>query len=529
TPLLALMIKTYYDATKDLAFVTEALPLLKIEHEFWESYRSVNITYTRNSASSLFDKRQSKSQIVNSKIATYGPDLFSTDSSNSTLLRPESYSSDVAIVAAAARTTAPNLFSSSLTGSGLYAATEAGTTPSIQFADKDTVTQAPNLFGRRSLSRRTIDIPTSNPFAGFTKDQLTVLGSVEINTTIAVSLNSILYQAEMIIADLIELVDNKTSPECTSYRSRAEDRRQLLLDLTYNSESGLFADYHLASGKQTDIWSITSLWPYWAFGESLPEGGAQKAVDNFDFLHQRFPGGMPNTLYNTSLSWDYPNVQPPLQHMAVRSSQNAQTQGCSNSSSHGTPCGNIAASIAQSMVNTAFCNWYTTGGSIDNVLNPYDDATGNATGADFGSFSIGPDGNVITTTSAASQGDYSWTNGINLWLLSQYKSQLQMPSCPNIKLNLVTQTPSPSSPATYYTTAASPLPSYAAGSSLPATRYSTAPPPPLTSSTYSSGRSCVRKRVCTQCRRTVVHKWVSRNNGADCMISNRKRSPLQLG
>ncbi|KAI9504555.1 Six-hairpin glycosidase-like protein, partial [Coemansia spiralis] len=266
TPLLALMIKTYYDATKDLAFVTEALPLLKIEHEFWESYRSVNITYTRNSASSLFDKH----------------------SSNSTLLRPESYSSDVAIVAAAARTTAPNLFSSSLTGSGLYAATEAGTTPSIQFADKDT-------------------------------DQLTVLGSVEINTTIAVSLNSILYQAEMIIADLIELVDNKTSPECTSYRSRAEDRRQLLLDLTYNSESGLFADYHLASGKQTDIWSITSLWPYWAFGESLPEGGAQKAVDNFDFLHQRFPGGMPNTLYNTSLSWDYPNVQPPLQHMAVRS------------------------------------------------------------------------------------------------------------------------------------------------------------------------------------------------------------------
>ncbi|KAJ2667975.1 hypothetical protein GGI25_006503 [Coemansia spiralis] len=95
------------------------------------------------------------------------------------------------------------------------------------------------------------------------------------------------------------------------------------------------------------------------------------------------------------------------------------------------------------MVNTAFCNWYTTGGSIDNVLNPYDDATGNATGADFGSFSIGPDGNAITTTSAASQGDYSWTNGISLWLLGQYKTQLQMPSCPNIKLNLVTQTHSP--------------------------------------------------------------------------------------
>ncbi|KAJ1665067.1 hypothetical protein IW140_003780 [Coemansia sp. RSA 1813] len=533
-PLLALMVKTYYEATQDLDFVKEALPLLKIEHGFWEMYRSVNITYTTGGSSSDggLRKRQSGSgNPASAKVATYGPDLFSTASNDDTQLRPESYSSDYD--ASKTQTSAPNLFSS-LSGSDLYAASEAGTSPGVQYADAKTATQGPDLFGRRSLSRRDIEIPTTNPFASFTETELIVLGSTQINSTIAVNLNSIIYQAELIIADFIELVENNTSPECVSYRARAAERRQTLLDLTYDAETGLFSDYHLESGSNTEIWSMSSLWPYWAFGDSLPSDGVQKALENIDFLHSKFPGGLPNTLYNSSLPWDYPYIQPPMQHMAVRSAQNAENHACKNSNStYSAPCGGTAAKIAQSTVNSAFCNWYTTGGSINNVLNSYEHAASNSSGVSFGSFTIGPDGNIVTTTSRSSQGNYAWTNGINIWILDSYKAQLQMPSCPNIKLNLVEHTPPPPPPPPHPTPTPTPTPTppsppppqtYTTVAPPPPTSYyTTSPLPPLTSY-YSSRRSCVRKRVCRRCHRVVKRKWVSRDNGANCVNPNKKRA-----
>ncbi|KAJ2519673.1 hypothetical protein H4217_002545 [Coemansia sp. RSA 1939] len=528
-PLLALMVKTYYEATQDLAFVTEALPLLKIEHDFWEMYRSVNVTYTRGSTDSLGKRDSGSGSKANAKVATYGPDLFSTVSDNGTQLRPESYSAD--FEAAKTQTTAPDLFST-LSGSNLYAASEAGTSPGVQYADVKTATQGPSLFGRRSLLRRDIDIPTANPFAAFTEPQLLVLGSTEINSTIAVNLNSIIYQAELIIADFIELVENSTTPECVSYRDRAAERRQMLLDLTYDAESGLFSDYHLASGKKTEIWSMSSLWPYWAFGDSLPSDGAQKALNNIDFLHGKFPGGLPNTLYNSSLPWDYPNIQPPMQHMAVRSAQNAEDYTCKKSTTgaYDTPCGGTAAKIAQSTVNSAFCNWYTTGGSIDNVLNSYGEAPANSSGVNFGSFVLGPDGDIDTTTSGKAQGNYAWTNGINIWLFDNYKAQLQMPSCPNIKLNLVEHTqsplPSPSPSPTYApspthpTTVPAPPTIYTPPPPQPTSYYT--PPPPLTSA-YPSGKSCVRKRVCRRCHRVVKRIWAAGNGDAGCKNPYTKR------
>ncbi|KAJ2552420.1 hypothetical protein EV175_003322 [Coemansia sp. RSA 1933] len=528
-PLLALMVQTYYEATQDLDFVVEALPLLMMEHEFWELYRSVDITYTNDSTYNGLGKRQSDSgSSLSAKVATYGPDLFSSTFNNSTLLRPELYSSDYQ--AAKTQTNAPNLFSS-LTGSDLYAASESGTSPGVQNADLKEATQGPDLFSRRSLSRRDIEIPSTNPFAAFTEPELIVLGSTQINSTIAVNLNSIIYQAEIIIADFIQLVNGSATTECVSYRSRAAERRQTLIDLTYDADTGLFSDYHLATGSKTDIWSMSSLWPYWAFGDSLPSGSAQMALENIEFLHQKFPGGLPNTLYNSSLPWDYPYIQPPMQHMAVSSAQNAENYACASSNSTSSAsCGGTAAKIAQSTVNSAFCNWYTTGGSISDVLNSYENAPAGSSGTNFGSFSIGSDGNIVTTTSSSSgsQGGFAWTNGINIWLLDNYKTQLQMPSCPNIKLNLVEQTTSYSSAvitSTQQTSypASTPL---SVSTSTEETGYPVSTPsedtgypestPAQQESSSLSRRSCVRKRVCRRCYRTVTHKWVSRNGGADC-------------
>ncbi|KAJ2235675.1 hypothetical protein IWW45_002397 [Coemansia sp. RSA 485] len=442
-PLLALMVKTYFEATNDLAFVAQALPLLKREHAFWDEHRSVNITYTRKSAGSSLDKRDDL-EVVTTKTTTYGPNLFSTaiDTSNGggssgPYLRPESYSSDYVLAKTAE--SGPQLFSTALATGALYAASEAGTVPSVQYANRSVATAGPSLFST-ALRRRSLDIPSDNPFAAFTKDQLNVLSVANINNTIAVNLNSILYQVEAIIANLTMAVNNNTeTKECLGYKKRAESRRQMLMDLAYNPDTGLFADYHLESGKHADVWSINSLWAYWAFGDSIPAGGAGRALENISQLHQRFPGGLPNTLYNTTLSWDYPHIKPPLQHMVIKSADNSEKNLGNGYNSYSEYKG-TAAKIAQSTIDTAFCNWYTTGGNIPGVLNSYDYSTSNSSGASLGTFDIDASGNEVTTTDSSSAGGFTWTTGITIWLLDQYKAQNMMPSCPNIKLNLVNKT-----------------------------------------------------------------------------------------
>ncbi|KAJ2458241.1 hypothetical protein GGI02_006031, partial [Coemansia sp. RSA 2322] len=328
-----------------------------------------------------------------------------------------------------------DLFTTAIPTDNLYAATEAGTFPSIQYASLKTANEGASLFST-ALRRRAVDVPASNPFAAFTDTELKVLGSININSTIAVNLNSIMYQVETIIANFTALLNNGTeTAECANYRQRASERRQTLLDLAYNPSTGLFSDFHLSSGEQTDVWSVNAMWPYWAFGDSLPAESGQKALDSISQLHQRFSGGLPNTLYNSSLDWDYPKVQPPLQNMAINSVLGIQQcAGAGNSSAAGTP--GFEVSLVQNSINSAFCNWYTTGGSIPGVLNQYGSASGGSKGASFEFYVLGEDGDITTTSDTGDQGDYTWTNGVMIWLLGMFSSQVSIPTCPNIVLNL---------------------------------------------------------------------------------------------
>ncbi|KAJ2320366.1 hypothetical protein IWW52_001416 [Coemansia sp. RSA 2704] len=471
-PLLALMVNDYYQATKDLLFVAEALPLLVKEHEFWDMYRSVNITYTPNSAT--LSKRQNPG-IVTSKVSTLGPDLFSTASSTSSAFtRPENFLADTAT--AKTELASPQLFSTAQNSGSLYAASEAGTMPSVQYANRTTAEVGPSLFST-ATRRRSLDIPTTNPFASFTRDQLLVLGSIGINDTAAVNINSILYQAESIIANFYQLAAyGNNTHESIAYSRLANRRRQTLIDLAYNPQTGLFADYHISTSQHADIWSINSLWSFWAFSDTLPAESAHSALESLSELHDKFPGGLPNTFYNTTLLWDWPNVQSPLQHMAIQSAAKAENHPIYRKRSGS----GVAAGIAQSTLGAAFCNWYTTGGSIDGVLNSYDHATGSSAGASFGSYAIGADGNIITSTDSSDPGDYAWSNAVTLWIFDQYKSQLQIPTCPNIKLNIVEHT------------TPTPMPT-----PTPTSTFS--PPPPI--STY-----CTVRRKCTHCKCRVKRR-----------------------
>ncbi|KAJ1957773.1 hypothetical protein EC988_000660 [Linderina pennispora] len=437
-PLLALMIKTYYEATKDLEFVKAALPLLKKEHTFWETYRGVNVTYTRNATVSLGKRQSSGFQLATTLLSTFGPVLSSQalptgndqKSLSSFTPRPETYTQDLTL--ATQLKTSVQLSKMALTSSDLLAASEAGTVPSVQYVSPVDVTVFPQL-SKMALRRRAATIgDLVNPFAKYNSTQLNILGSVAVNDTIAVNLNSILYQAELIIADFEELVYKNVTADCKAYRLRAEQRRQALFDLTYNEKTGFFNDFHLEANKRTDIWSLSALWPYWAFGDKMPAAGAELALTAVSNLYDRYPNGLPNTLFNTSQAWDYPHVNPPMQQMLVKSAETVEKHlGISDELS--TKLKGISTRVVQGTINQAFCDWYANGGSIDGVLDQ--NSVGSSTSANS-SYQINADGSL----SSVSNADINpmRTNGIAMWLFASYSSKIEIPKCPDLELKVVT-------------------------------------------------------------------------------------------
>lgn len=94
--------------------------------------------------------------------------------------------------------------------------------------------------------------------------------------------------------------------------------------------------------------------------------------------------------------------------------------------------------VANRYMSSVFCSWYSTGGSIPGLLPRLPDETLNLT------FSLDSTGRMFEKESlfdidvAGSGGEYvvqagfGWTNGIALWIASQYGSVLSTPSCPTI-------------------------------------------------------------------------------------------------
>jgi len=94
--------------------------------------------------------------------------------------------------------------------------------------------------------------------------------------------------------------------------------------------------------------------------------------------------------------------------------------------------------VANRYVASVFCSWYATGGSIPGLLPRLSNATLNVTGA------TGDDGHLFEKFSAldvdsagrggeyAVQAGFGWTNGVLLWVASEFKDVLVRPTCPPI-------------------------------------------------------------------------------------------------
>jgi len=148
----------------------------------------------------------------------------------------------------------------------------------------------------------------------------------DLNT---VALNSLLYKYEMDIAFLIkEVYQNHFEYEgrvftSEEWLSRAEQRKQLMNNLMWNENDGVYYDYNFKTKEQQKIASATNYYPIWA-GLATKNQASRMVKRLFDVLVQK--GGISGTsdlldkmnMDAPQRQWDYPNGWAPHQMLIWR-------------------------------------------------------------------------------------------------------------------------------------------------------------------------------------------------------------------
>jgi len=94
--------------------------------------------------------------------------------------------------------------------------------------------------------------------------------------------------------------------------------------------------------------------------------------------------------------------------------------------------------VANRYVTSVFCSWYATGGSIPGLLPRLPNSTLEIThstdqdGYLFEKFSALDVDNSGQGGEYTVQAGFGWTNGVLLWVVSEYMDVLNRPACPNI-------------------------------------------------------------------------------------------------
>ena len=141
------------------------------------------------------------------------------------------------------------------------------------------------------------------------------LRTLETTELIPVDLNSLLYNAERVIAALRAFRHGTGDDEVARrFTGLAEVRRQAILAM-YHPAHGFFFDVRWRTGERvTDRPSLAAAAPLY-FGIATPEQGQRVAARlERDFLK---PGGFVTTNFASGQQWDAPNGWPPLEWLTI--------------------------------------------------------------------------------------------------------------------------------------------------------------------------------------------------------------------
>ncbi|KAL2270867.1 hypothetical protein VTJ83DRAFT_238 [Remersonia thermophila] len=413
-PLLTLMVKTYIEYTNDTSILDRALPLLIKEHDFWTNNRSVSITAPNGKQYTL------------NRYAV-----------NNNQPRPESYREDYITA----------------TNQSYYA--ESG----IIYPVKNPLneTEIANVYANLAsgaesgwdYSSRWLRTPNDAA-----NDVYFPLRSIDVTSLVPVDLNAILYQNEVIIAELLEKTGNSSG--AATFVAAAQKRSEAMFDLMWNATHWSYFDYNLTSSSQRVyvpvdpdatagekgqapegyqvLFDVAQLYPFWtgAAPASLKANplAVKLAYARVEEMLKVRPGAIPATNFRSGQQWDQPNVWPPLQHILMKGLLNTPpTFGESDPAYLSVQ--NLALQLAQRYLDSTFCTWYATGGSTSDMPQ-LEGVTPGATGTMFEKYSD----NAINVAGGGGEYEvvegFGWTNGVLIWAADTFGTRLKRPDCGNI-------------------------------------------------------------------------------------------------
>ncbi|XP_041652610.1 trehalase isoform X1 [Cheilinus undulatus] len=254
-PFLTLMADSYYQATKDEAFLRAALPTLETEYQFWKLNRSVTVTVNGTE------------HLLNRYHVQVG------------LPRPESYTDD------------------------------------LELAEGLTDEQKEQLWMDLKAGAESGWDFTSRWYTDSDGHNNGTLGSTRTSQILPTDLNALLCLCEKTLASFHRILGDDDS--ASKYESAAALRLRAIEAVLWDAERGAWFDYNLVTKSKHSEFYPSNLAPVWAQCYSQPEMG-EKAVQYLKSSGAlQFPNGVPTSLRESGQQWDYPNAWPPLQHMLI--------------------------------------------------------------------------------------------------------------------------------------------------------------------------------------------------------------------
>jgi alpha,alpha-trehalase len=157
---------------------------------------------------------------------------------------------------------------------------------------------------------------------------------------VTVDLNSLLYKTETDIARTIETifggtlkVEDGSEETSATWYARAERRKQLMSQLLWDDEAGMFFDYDVVNKKRYQFVSATTLYPLWARLATVEQ--AETLIRNALPLLE-MPGGLAGSSEKSrgaiserrpARQWDYPYGWVPHQMLAWAGMSNYGYEG----------------------------------------------------------------------------------------------------------------------------------------------------------------------------------------------------------
>ncbi|KAF9220247.1 glycoside hydrolase family 37 protein [Gyrodon lividus] len=391
-PLFIHMLSDYVTVTGDTSILERALPLAEVELAWWATNRTVQVTspYTGQ---------------------TY---MMARYAVNNTAPRPESYLEDYLTV--------------------------HDPTLSTPLTD----TEAAALYGELASGAET-GWDYSSRFEANPQLGNSGLRTLNVMNHIPICLNSILYKARVLLADLYG-TSNATA--AANHLQVAAGIRGGILDLMWDANKLAFYDFNLTSNSRNSIFSTATYYPVW--NGIIPNEVLASQSNAFGYfaavnmVMNKYNGTVPTTFVDwTGLQWDAPNSWPPHQYIVMSAlealpfnltTNPLPTPGASQSTYDLIPPGQLnfteaqlpgqsfrgaqanqnatatgpgadinklsgtvvnggnattgegwAATLKREMANRYFtsvlCSWHATGGSIPNLLPRLPDSQLNLTGS----------------------------------------------------------------------------------------------------------------------------------------------------